>query len=653
METKIKVSKIIKPFYFFLFAILIEMVNFLWLGFKTSSGAIQVFPTYAILDLAIYLIFASIIAIVPNKWGNAIMYIFFSLQLLLSMVNATLYKVFGDIFSFDMIKLGGEAVAAFKFEFLDIWSIVLNLSILAVIITTQVLFDKKLKKEVSIKSAHTGLKRVSVIGLAMIMTSLSFYVQSNSFADSEPTTEVYESDQYLWDNMHLKLEAFKKFGTCGFYFKSLVDVVDNRKSLPKDEKTTIQDDLKNNQVEGNESAVLYGDNLIVVMLESFEWYAIDPFNTPTLWDIRTKSGISFENYYSKNKTNMSEDISILGNMPKDLVMKDLAKENLLNVSYSLPNSFKKLGYQANFFHSYKKQFYNRDIVNKDIGFENVYGIEDAELENKSYDFNDWNLDSEYIDFLMDKFIPTDSPFMSFFTTVTTHGSYNRTNERFQPYYDEYDKNLDEYKVWLKNETPYIYPEDTFMEKCFRQYKCAAMDTDKLISNILNNLKEKGLENNTTLVMFADHNCYYEDLCFHIKGTSKEDYFNIYNYNVQFMIYSPKLSHSVNNDFIGTYDIYPTICNLYGLPYNKMMVHGKNIFSSDIKDSIFVSYLTGVFNKNYYSSNISDVFSLNEANTDADLQAYKDRASEFFKKQNMIEYVYQEGYMALDNKKHNN
>ena len=43
----------------------------------------------------------------------------------------------------------------------------------------------------------------------------------------------------------------------------------------------------NSTVDRDITASLYGDNLIVIMLESFEWFAIDPYNTPHLWALKT------------------------------------------------------------------------------------------------------------------------------------------------------------------------------------------------------------------------------------------------------------------------------------------------------------------------------------------------------------------------------
>ena len=151
MENKsVKIGYLIKPAVFVLFALILEMVNFLWLGFKVTGHTnwAQVFPTYIILDLCVFFLIAGIIFLLKRVWANVFYYFFLGFQLLLNMVNATLYKVFGDLFSWDMLNLGGEAAASFKFEFIDFWSIAVNLLILGVIIFVQIVLDRKIKKEV-------------------------------------------------------------------------------------------------------------------------------------------------------------------------------------------------------------------------------------------------------------------------------------------------------------------------------------------------------------------------------------------------------------------------------------------------------------------------------------------------------------------------
>lgn len=640
-----RLADILKPVLFLFFAIILEVVNFAFIRFKVTgdSSSVQLLPTYFMLNLAFYLIIASFMFLCRRKGANAIMYVFIGFQVVINCVNATLYKVFGDIFSFDMMKLGREAAEAFSFQFVDFWSIITNLAILGVVITAQVLMDRKIKKEFELKKINRLSLVLAVFACLWTVSVGGFFIQTANFKSTTSSIAVAESDAYLWDNMQFKLEAYKRFGTYGFYAKSLGNMIYKNDKLDKELKTDIKKGLKDGQKQTNSNATLYGDNFIMIMLESFEWFAIDPINTPTLWKIRTETGVSMENFYSKNKTNMSEDIGINGNMPKDTQMSSLAKKDNLNTPYSLPNLFKSLGYTSNYFHGYKKTFYERDVVNKNMGFENVYGLEDADLENKGTSFYDWNLDTNYIKAMVDKFIPDqDEPFFSFFTTVSTHGTYDRYNERFEPFYTLYDENLGAYKSWLNNNTSYVFPEDEHMQSIFRQYKCAAMDCDRMVEFVLQTLEERGLADNTTLLLYADHNGYYDGLCYAIKDISKEDFYDTYMYNIPAMIYSKKLDHQVINSFCNTYDLYPTVCELFGLPYNTYMTQGFNIFNeTEISKSLMVSYVSGMFKKNIYSLNIVDMYTT-EGTTQEEMDFFKRDACRFYEKQHIIEIIYKYG-----------
>lgn len=649
-EKTIQLNRILKPLLFVVFSLVFEIINFLWLRFRITGhlNLIQILPNYIFFDLGIILIIAGLIFASGKIGGNIILYVFLGLQVTINIVNATLYKVFGDIFSFDMMKLGAEAVSAFKFEFIALWSVVCNLIVLGLVIFLQIVIDKKCRKQITLTSLNKKALCLLVFFVTFCFGIGNFTMQTISLSTGPHITE---DDKYLWDNMQFKIEAYKKFGTYGFYLKSITDLIYKDDGYSPEKKQSMQKALNAGQVDENINAQFYDDNLIVIMLESFEWFAIDPYNTPTLWKLRTEDAISFENYYSKNKTNMSEDIVILGNMPKDTSMIKLAHNGYLNNQYSLPNLFKSRGYCANYFHSYLASFYDRDVVNAAMGFENVYALDQAEIENKSTKFNDWNLDSDILKCYIDKICPTDQKFFSFFLTVSTHGSYARTNERFTQYYEEYDNNLALYKAWLKDNTDYVYPQEASnMEAYFRQYKCAAMDTDRMIAYLLEYLGSVQDDNgnylidNTNILMYADHNCYYEDVCFNIKDISKADFYDTYGYNIPCMLYSKKLSHQVVNSFSNTYDLFPTICTLYGLPYNKAITQGYDIFGTEISKSVMISYVSGAFNENCYTLNVTDVYVTDEVSND-ELKNFKEYVTLFYHKQHDIELMYKYGLLV--------
>ena len=139
-------------------------------------------------------------------------------------------------------------------------------------------------------------------------------------------------------------------------------------------------------------------------------------------------------------------------------------------------------------------------------------------------------------------------------------------------------------------------------------------------------------------MFSDHNCYYNDLSPLVKlGSKLTDYESGEVYNIPFMIYSPKLEAQKIDTFCSTYDIYPTICELYGLEYNKNLTQGYSVFSPEIEESIFVSFTSGIFDNKLYTNNILEVTNYSdEILTEDEIFEFQLRAAKFYEKQNKID-----------------
>ncbi|MBP3581204.1 MAG: sulfatase-like hydrolase/transferase [Clostridia bacterium] len=653
-HNKLSVNQIIKPCLFLVIAITLEIVNFAILKFSASgTNHIQLFPKYVVFDFAFWLIMCGIMLSAKNWLCNTVFYVALFLQVILCAVNASLYADFGYLFTWDMFMLAIEAIDSFEIGFVDLKSAILYLSLIVVFIALPLIIDKFFKKRKII------LNKISrpVFGLITFLCCFfvggtAYTVQTVTLASAKnPAYEEIESDKYLYEHMHIKEEAFKRFGTWGFYFKNFYDLT-LKKLFPGDKEEILKNVTKN-EVAVNESATLYGDNLIVVMLESYEWFAIDPYNTPNLWKLKTGedlSGLSktpgkatvMNNYYSNNKTNVSEDSAILGYMP-NINNFNIKKSGTIATKYSLPNLFRNLDYTANFFHNWEETFYDRNTQNIYMGFENFYSVEDFKDDDKSTTFNYFNLETDYINQFVTKMAPADKKFMSFYTTVATHGMYTVTNPRFEEFYETYDANLENFVTWFED-SGYKYPETESDKKILRQYKCAAMDTDKAIGVLFDYLSNTAdgngtkLIDNTTVMLYADHNSYFHDLTYKVKETELLDYAALESYNVPLMIYSKKLGSEDISSFCNNYDLYPTICELFGLGYNKLFAQGYNIFSPEIENSTHVSYLTGYYTDKCYSKNMVD-FHLYEGATEADIETLKKNVCKFYEKQRQLEAIY--------------
>lgn len=656
-------NKIIFPLLFIFFSVLLEIVNFLYFGFESSSGSRMALPTYFLYDFAIICMIAAFIFIVHNKIAIQIFFHFFILfQVVLYVVNTTMYGIFGDVLSFDLMKLGNEAKAAFTFDLVDWGGFFINIGIYAVIIVITVLLLKYNKSKYTIKNFSSPIIAVALFIFIQSFSICLIEVQTATLKiASSQETEIEGSDKYLWDNFQFKLDAYKKFGFFGFYTKGTINILFPPNVEEGEESEYIQY-IDDGYVEGNDTAPLYGENMVVILCESLESFAIDPILTPTLWKLQNGyNAITMENFYARNRTNNSEGIVLLGSMPKNTSIKG-AYKNGYEFDYSLPKLFEMSGSEnvkTAYFHCNRINFYDRDITHKDdgIGFDTLYGHEMYTGEEEFEKWGQWVTDVDFTANMMDNILPTDgSRFLSFFASMANHGPWLDEKHNFTHYYQEFDTNLEIHKQWFEENLQYLWPEDEDAFNMYRNYKAGTMDLDKTVEQLINELEARGLSENTSILLFADHNAYYHDFTYIMKGVDKAEYYQVEVNKIPLMLYSPSLlakqGYTKNEDgyiqgysidaFCNTHDILPTLCDLYGMPYNKNLLHGYSIFSEEIENSFFASHLGGMFTNKLYSQNIVDIYKVDESVTEEEIKRFTDCANLYYEKQAMMELIYQNG-----------
>lgn len=656
---KIELNRIILPLAFIFFSLLLEVTNFLLIGFKTSSGAPQIFPSEWLFDLGAMIAIAGLIFIVKNKYATSIIFVLFlTVQLALNTVNANIYVVFGDMFTTDYLRLGREAAAAISWEFIDFASIAIYLSFFAVIVAFVVILYKFNKKEVSLRRVSSVC--FSLVGLLLFETvGVSMYSNQLVEVTNADSQTIAGNESFLYESFQFKTEAYKTFGYYGFYAKNFIDAIFGKSISGKDSSSELMQYLEDGKTQKSDlDARFENDNLIVILCESHEWFAYDPINTPFVWDLITAGSAgggfsqydatTFSSFYAHNKTNISEGIVQAGDIPQPYPLATYVDQFGYDNPYTLPKLFKAAhsdeNVVANYFHSWQRSFYNRDktYLNEGIGFDNFYSVDDYSKYDSKF-FGDWICDSDFIKEFGDKFVPSKEDadvFLSFFATITTHGAYTYENPRYADLYEKYDNNFEAYSAWLKDYTSEVaIPQDKDDLQQFRRYKVGAMEFDRTIQTIFNLLEEKGRLEDTTVVMFADHNAYYDNLTFKTKGVNKADFSNVKVHNIPLIIYNSKLEAKNYDFFCNTYDVFPTICELHGLEYNKNMTQGYNLFSDEIQDSFFASHLGGMWNGEFFSKNITDAIAFEEDFDNESLQHFKDCAEKFYQKQQKIEQIY--------------
>lgn len=644
-------------FIFIIGSILLEVFNFI----RLDLGFL---PTCFGIELSIILMLAGIIFFVPTETLKIIvMSLLLGVQVVINVINGSLYKTLNELLTADMMfALKGEAADAFEWSVVD-WQSIGFACIVVLLVVLMIIFGNKYMPKFKIRKAKTAV--VSLIILLMSIESLGFsslkLTEAIYFANAEQA-QMADNDQFLYNNTNIvKYASLKRFGFWGYYINSFSSYLNNA-GLNEAEEEALTNFIKtgdnfkytNSEYLGaNVSGALADDNLIVIMMESVEWFAIDPVNTPNLYNFIEDYCVQFTNFYANNKTNISEQISFMGNMPFNKSYNTLVNSVGLDTPYSLPNLFRQEEYQSvNYFHDYKGTIYCRNVINKELGFENVYALEQCSLENKSKYFGDFVDDGDFINSLKTQFMPNNKKFFSYFTSVTTHGPYEKSNERYEEYYQRFDNNYQAFCDYVVGHNlDYNLPEQGTREyNILKEYKSKAMALDNAINVILNYLKTTRdastnvpLYDNTTIVLFGDHNCYYSDLGYNIKGT--QEHSNDKDiYNIPFVIFNKDLQAGKVDSFCNTYDIYPTICDLYGLSYNKSLTQGYSVFSSEIQNSLFVSAIAGVFDENYFTKTLDDYTPQNSSiETNAKLLAFKQKINDYLTKQEYIEKYYQINY----------
>lgn len=168
-----------------------------------------------------------------------------------------------------------------------------------------------------------------------------------------------------------------------------------------------------------------------------------------------------------------------------------------------------------------------------------------------------------------------------------------------------------------------------------------MDLDVGVNSLVHYLEEQGELDNTTFVFYADHNAYYENMQHSIKNISTSEYWNTELQNIPFFIWSGscmdltveniyegkeyvnpddgvlfdsvyegefyyEIDHrtddpiggAVIEKYCNSFDVLPTILDLFGYDYNTNLYHGVSVFKEGA--SVFISREAGIFNNNMYS-----------------------------------------------------
>lgn len=413
-----------------------------------------------------------------------------------------------------------------------------------------------------------------LIVLSIAFLSLSIVTGLINDNRIEDGINIMFTDKDLYDFVYDTQLTVKSFGLVTYVYRDVVNVFQSE-PLRETEYNILIDNYLNSRPshKTNEmTGVLEDKNLILIMAESFDTFAIHEDLTPTLYALKNDH-ISFSNYYSPlyyrstADTEWMTQTSLYPNKNVTLTMEAYIDNTLPN---TLPNLFESRGYETFSYHNYIDYFYPRTEVHQQLfGYNTFKGAEALGLMNEVSDgsiiFNhEWQRDFDLIDLTVDDFINEDKFFVNY-VTVSGHFNYDADHEVVSHHIDALNTYVTEQNLDL--------PEDILY------YLATAMELNLAVETLMNRLNEANKLEDTVIMIYGDHYAYaINEQTIWNYDTVKTDGDALGLHNVPMLMYAPNTSLNGTYDMMmSSIDIMPTIANLFDLPMIYEFAFGMDIF----------------------------------------------------------------------------
>lgn len=322
-----------------------------------------------------------------------------------------------------------------------------------------------------------------------------------------------------------------------------------------------------------------GKNVIAIHAESMQQVNMDiSFNgievTPNLNKL-AEEGIYFSNFYSQVSSGTSSDTEFTvatGLLPSKVgtVFINYADRKYISMYQLLKNE----GYTVVSMHANVGNFWNRNIMYKQLGYDYFYDKDDYEIdETIGFGLSDRSFVIQSVQKLK-KLKETNGKFYATMITLSNHTPFEDVDK-----YGEYDVSM------IVDGVKYDYMENTKLGNYFKSVHYA----DQQIGLLIEELEKENMLDDTVIIIYGDHDARisksewnrfynYDYETDSIRSADDEEYIDIdyyfyeINRKVPFIIWSndEKFKTNLSQEITtvgGMIDVGPTIMNLLGI-YNK-------------------------------------------------------------------------------------
>lgn len=432
--------------------------------------------------------------------------------------------------------------------------------------------------------------------IILSLSLLTFFFIQNQINDNriENGITIMFTDKDLYDYVYDTQLTVKSFGLVTYVYRDIVNVFKTEPLRETEYNVLIEDYLSSRPQHQDNlyTGVLEGKNMILIMAESFDTYAIHPDLTPTLYALKEQH-ISFSNYYSPlyyrstADTEWMTQTSFYPNKNVTLTMEAYLNNTLPN---TLPQLFESEGYETFSYHNFIDYFYDRTEVHLNLfGYNTFKGaealglMEEASQGSILFDFV-WQRDLDLINLTVDDYIEEDQFFVNY-VTVSGHFNYNDEHEVAVYHTEALQAYLDANDIEL--------PEEIFY------YMATAMELDLAVQTLMSHLDAANKLDDTVIMIYGDHYAYaineqtiwsYDDV------KIDDDPQDIHR--VPMLMYAPNTAlDGIYETYMSSIDIMPTIANLFDLPMQYQFAFGVDVFDETLHLVKFadMSYRSKSFN----------------------------------------------------------
>lgn len=598
----------------FISYIIVCLFNSTMLRYYTTDAFFNIKPVLA--DLAIILLVGSIGYLIKPKKR----FIYFSVWAVIftatCLINSVYYNNYVSFASFSLLATSTQAigVADAITKIFEVKDLVFLVPLILFFIINRVLKKKKYFDFVSeIEIGRVRALNTAIAGLVV----LGFFVSMLTGTDLSRLKK-------QWNREYVVMQ----FGIYVYQFNDLVASLKPQISPLFGIDTATKEfreyytENKDENITNRYTNIYEGKNVLVVHAESIQNWLLDyKINgqeiTPNLNRL-SKEGMYFSNFYSQESVGTSSDTEFTFNsslLPASSGTVFVSYWDRL-YPYTTQNLLKEKGYYTFSMHGNNCSMWNRSNMYPSLGYDKFYCYTDS-----------YNIDDVIGIGLADK---------SFFKQSVD--IIKDINKKYQNYYgtlimlsnhtpwDDIDGHS-EFDVTLHYNDPVTGEEKTapYLEgTTMGDYIKSANYADAAIGELMDELEEANLLENTVILIYGDHDSKlkkseyvrlynYDPLTNDIKDKDSEDYVPVdyYSYElnrkVPFIIWTKNNRITMNvTEAMGMYDVQPTIGNM--LNFHNPYALGNDIFNTTEN---FVAFPSGnwLTNRMYYNSQKGEGFSI--------------------------------------------